>query len=161
MFQAQLCSGNGKAAWQHLHLAGLAENSVAFHECAFRIALQEHDLSAALLHLEALEQQSELPLAHFLKKFEIFKLQGAYSQIQQQIAFLQHRIAHDDRATHARLRLWQVGVAHNEHNFAQSLSLSEQLICELLAQTYSKRKQTRCWQQSMDQAAPTSGDQRY
>lgn len=132
LFQAHLCAGNFALAWQHLHATGLAKDSVAFHDCAYRIDVQEFNLSAALARLEIIEGLIDRPLAHFIKKFEILKLQGKYSDISRQIQFLRNAIAQSDTQAHAQLQLWQAGVAHNEHNFAASLSISEQVIRDFL-----------------------------
>ncbi len=128
LFQAYLCDRNYPAAWQHLAQTGLAKESVAFHDCAFRIALQEHHLPAALAHLSAIEQLAERPLTHFFKKFEIFKLQGKYAEIAQHIAMLQQAIPANAQIEQQQLQLWQAGIAHSQHDFAHSLRITEQLI---------------------------------
>lgn len=128
MFQVHLCNLNIEGAWQHLKQSSLPEDSVAYHDCAFRIALQAHNLSAALDHLTAIERKTNRPLSHHLKKFEILKIQGEYDQIQNQISLLQKHIQPTDKFANALLILWEAGIAHSRREFAKSLHISEQLI---------------------------------
>ncbi len=132
-FQAHLCCGHFSAAWQHLQQSGLAKESVAFHDCAFLIALQEHDLPAAMAHLTAIERQVDRPLQHFFKKFDIWKQQGRYADITQQLAMLQANVPPNFRIEHLHLRLWQAGVAHDLRQFERSVSITEQIIADVLA----------------------------
>lgn len=139
LFQAHLCAGHFALAWQHLHATGLAKDSVAFHDCAYRIDFQEHNLSAALARLEAIERQVDCSLTHFIKKFEILKMQGQYREITRQIGFLRSVIPQHEVTSHQQLQLWQAGVAHNEHNFEASLQITEQVIVDFLALAPAKQ----------------------
>ena len=130
-FQAHLCTGNYAAAWSHLHKTDIKENSVAFHDCAYRIAFKEYDLAKAIHHLIALESLRDCTLPHFFRKFEILKLQGKHTEIANQIQFLQRNIAPGEVHPHRLLRLWEAGVAHAESKFDKSLAITQKLIEEL------------------------------
>ncbi len=133
LFQAYLCDGQFKAAWQHLQQTGLPTNSMAFHDCAYRIHFQQYNLSAALEQLNAKERLGDCTLDHFLKKLEIFKLQGQFADSRQQLAMLQSSVPQSETKTRAQLQLWHAGIAHDEHDFALGLRITGQLIEDFLA----------------------------
>jgi hypothetical protein len=135
VFQAELCEGNCAAAWLHLEKSGLAADSLAFHDCAVRIAFQQHDLPAALGHLCSMEQLAQRPLTHYLKKLEILKIQGKYAEAEQQAALLQRAIESTSNTEHRVLQLWQAGFAHSQHAFARSMDITGAIIADLLVAT--------------------------
>lgn len=138
LFQAHMLNGDYAASWQHLAQTGLAKDSPAFHDCAFRIASQEHDLCAALEHLNSLERQLDRPLSHFFKKFEILKQQGRNAEIAQQITFLQQSIPGTATIEHQQLLLWRAGTLHNQHDFLRSILITTQLIADFVISAPSK-----------------------
>lgn len=131
-FQAHLCNGNYTSAWNHLHQTDLKKDSVAFHDCAFRIALKEYDLAKALHHLISIENLCERPLSHFFKKFEILRRQGKYTEITDQVQRLQRSVPASEIQAHRQLSLWQAGVAHDVFDFDTSLGITQKCIAEFL-----------------------------
>ncbi len=131
--QAKLHSGDFEGATRCLHESGLAENSLPFHDCAYRIAFQQHDLTKALAHLDAMERLSARPLDHFMTKFEILKLQGRYSVITDAIQQLLAQVPAEPISIRWHLRLWEAGIAHSELRFQDSVALSQSLIRDYLA----------------------------
>ena len=132
LFQAYLCARQFGVAWEHLNASGLAKDSLAFHDCAYRIDFQELNLSSALHRLELMEQIGDRPLTHFMTKFEVLKLQANYQEISRQIHLLQSVIPQSQIMAHRQLQLWTAGLAHDASNFEASLQITEQVIADYI-----------------------------
>lgn len=131
--QANLHCGDFDGAQRCLQQSGLTENSLIFHDCAYRIAFRQHKLESALTHLDAMERFGARPLEHFLAKFEILKLQGRYPAITDAIQQLLPLVDAESVSARWQLKLWQAGIAHSELRFQDSVMLAQDLIGEYLA----------------------------